>query len=84
MEVMGISKPVIHIPIKLIKVSLPFYGISKGIGSLLGKKVPSVTAEQLSLLQFDNVCDKDSVEKSFGFVPIKYGDALKLFIKERR
>ncbi|MCL4457970.1 MAG: complex I NDUFA9 subunit family protein [Nitrospirae bacterium] len=84
MEVMGISKPVIHIPIKLIKVSLPFYGISKGIGSLLGKKVPSVTSEQLSLLQFDNVCDKDSVERNFGFVPVKYRDALKLFIKERR
>ncbi len=84
MEVMGISKPVIHIPIKLIKVSLPFYGISKGIGSLLGKKVPSVTSEQLNLLQLDNICDKDSVEKSFGFAPVKYRDALKLFIKERQ
>ncbi|MBI5212724.1 MAG: complex I NDUFA9 subunit family protein [Nitrospirae bacterium] len=84
MEALGINKPIIHIPLKIIKLSLPFYGISKGIGSLLGKKVPSVTAEQLSLLQLDNICDKDSVEKSFGFVPVKYKDALKLFIKERR
>lgn len=84
MEALSISKPVIHIPIKFIKMSLPFYGISKGIGNFLGKKIPSVTAEQLSLLQLDNICDKESVEKSFGFVPMKYGEALKLFIKERR
>lgn len=82
MEAMGVHKPLVHIPIKLIKLSLPFSGISREIGSLLGKKIPMVTGEQLSLLQLDSICDRDSVERNFGFVPMIYREALKLFIKE--
>lgn len=80
MEAMKIHKPLVHIPVKLIKLSLPFSGISRGIGSLLGRKIPTVTGEQLSLLQLDNICDRDSVEKNFGFVPMIYREALKMFI----
>jgi len=82
MEAMGINKPLIHLPLKLIRLSLPFSGISRGIGSLFGRKIPMATSEQLSLLQFDNICDKDSVERNFGFIPMTYREALKLFIKE--
>ncbi|MBI3592265.1 MAG: complex I NDUFA9 subunit family protein, partial [Nitrospirae bacterium] len=57
MEAMGIHKPIIHVPVGMIKLSLPFSGISRGIGSLFGKKIPSVTSEQLSLLGLDNICD---------------------------
>ncbi len=80
MEAMRIHKPLVHIPVKLIKLSLPFSAISRKIGSLLGKKIPIVTGEQLSLLQADNICDMDSVERNFGFVPMTYREALKKFI----
>jgi NADH dehydrogenase len=83
MEAMQIHKPLVHMPIKLIKLiklSLPFAGISRQIGSLLGKKIPKVTGEQLGLLQLDNICDRDSVERNFGFVPMMYREALKKFI----
>ncbi len=81
MKAMGVNKPVMHIPLEIIKLSLPLSAISRGIGSLFGKKIPAVTHEQLELLQMDNICDKNSVEKAFGFVPMTYSEALKLFIK---
>ena len=81
MRAMGVEKPVVHIPLGIIRMSLPFSGISRGVGALLGKKIPSVTSEQLDLLQVDNICDKDSVQKNFGFVPMAYKDALALFVE---
>jgi len=80
MEAMQIHKPLVHIPVKLIKLSLPFSGISREIGRVLGKKIPTVTGEQLGLLQLDNICDRDSVQRDFGFVPMTYREALKKFI----
>ncbi len=80
MEAMGINKNIIHIPLGIIELSLPFSGISRKIGNLLGKKIPSVTSEQLRLLQLDNICAKDSVEKIFEFAPLTYREALKRFI----
>ncbi len=82
MEAMGINKPLIHLPIDMIKLSLPFSGILRKIGGLLGKKIPTVTGEQLSLLRLDNICDIKSIENSFGFKPLTYREALKLFVKE--
>ena len=83
MDAMGLSKKIAHIPIGLMKASLPLAGISRKIGALLGKNIPSVTAEQLELLQIDNICDIDSVEKRFGFKPIAYKEALTLFIRPK-
>lgn len=80
MDAMGINKPLIHIPLGIIELSLPFSGISRKIGNLLRKNIPSVTSEQLRLLQSDNICAKDSVEKFFGFNPLMYREALKKFI----
>jgi NADH dehydrogenase len=80
MEAMGANKPIIHLPLELIKLSLPFSGITKAIGNLAGKQIPSVTSEQLRLLQSDNICDRNSVERNFGFVPMTYREALKKFI----
>lgn len=82
MEAMRMGKPVMHIPMEVMKLSLPFSGISRSIGGLFGKRVPSVTREQLDLLQLDNICDEDAVEKNFGFTPLTYREALKLFIKK--
>ena len=48
----------------------------------LGKKIPSVTSEQLRLLETDNTCGVDAVERHFGFAPVSYKEALKLFVKK--
>lgn len=82
MEAMGSLKPVIHIPMEMVKLGLPLSKISRSVGSLFGKKVPSITGEQLRLLEIDNVCDTGSVEKNFGLVPLRYREALKLFVKK--
>lgn len=84
MEATGINKPLIHIPSGFIKLTLPFSGLSSSIAGLFGKKLPTVTTEQLDLLQSDNICDKQSVEKNFGFSPITYRDALRFFIKNNK
>jgi NADH dehydrogenase len=81
MEAMGSNKPVVHLPVNAIKLTLPFAGVAQGIGRLLGRKIPPVTAEQLALLQLDNICDKDSVKRDFDFTPMKFRDALRLFIQ---
>lgn len=80
MEAMEIHKPLVHLPLALVKLSLPLSGISRRAVSLLGKRIPTLTSEQLSLLQLDNICDTKSVENYFGFVPMAYREALKKFI----
>lgn len=81
MEVMGIKKIVIHMPMSLAKMGIPFIGLGNKIGKLIGKKIPTATSEQLMLLGRDNICDIDSVMRLFGFEPIKYKEALRMFIR---
>lgn len=81
MDAMGEKKAVVHVPLIMVKLGLPFVTVfNKSIGNLIGKKIPTATGEQLSLLQLDNICDKDSIEKNFGFAPITYKETLKLII----
>ncbi|HBR21261.1 MAG TPA: NAD-dependent dehydratase [Nitrospiraceae bacterium] len=73
-DVMKSKKTIIHMPMGLMK-----------FGALIAEKtIPflPVSSEQLRLLETDNICDMHSVEKNFGFNPIKYKDALKEFINE--
>jgi NADH dehydrogenase len=84
MDVMGVKKPLVHLPIVLAKAGIPFVGLAQSIGKFFGKEVPTVTAEQLSLLEQDNICAPDAVEKSFKFRPIPYKDALRKFILSSR
>lgn len=81
MEAMNVSKPMVHLPLGAIRLTLPFSGVTQWAGNLLGKKIPSVTKEQLGLLQLDNICDIKSVENNFGFGPMTFKEALKRFIK---
>lgn len=69
---MGREKPVLKVPMGLMKFAASFFGA-------LPVSFP-VTSEQLELLETDNICDMDVVEKNFGFRPVKYEDALKDFI----
>lgn len=73
-DVMKSKKTIIHMPMGLMK-----------FGALIAEKtIPflPVNSEQLRLLETDNICDMHSVEKNFGFKPVKYKDALKEFINE--
>lgn len=83
MEALDVRKPLMHVPLAMLKMSLPFSKITRSIGGLVGKNIPSVTGEQLELLRIDNICDRAAVKKYFGFSPLSYREALKLFVKER-
>ncbi|MBI5205954.1 MAG: complex I NDUFA9 subunit family protein [Nitrospirae bacterium] len=71
-DAMKVKKAIVHMPMGLMK-----------FGALLAEKTISllpVTSDQLRLLEADNICDVNSVEKSFGFKPMKYRKALEAFI----
>ena len=70
---MGRSKTVVSIPMGLMKLSAVF------LGTLLSS--PPVTVDQLRLLEQDNLCAPDTVEKHFGFRPKRFADALKEFVR---
>ena len=72
-EVMGRHKLRLSIPMGLMKFS----------ASVLEAALPSppVTVEQARLLELDNICDTDAVEKAFGFRPRRYQEALKEFVR---
>ena len=67
-KAMGSVKPMIHIPIMLVKFSAPILGLA--------------TYEQIRLLEADNITDPEAVKKGFGFEPMRFSDALKIFLKE--
>lgn len=69
---MGHSRPSFNIPMGLMKLGAAVF---ENIFSS-----PPVTSDQLRLLEQDNICDPDSVEKNFGFRPVRYEDALREFI----
>ncbi len=81
MEAAGTRKPVIHVPMALMKAGLPFMGFARGLAMIVGKKIPLVTADQLALLERDNICDLNAVEKAFGFKPVPYKEALKTSLR---
>jgi len=73
-KAMKIKKPVTHIPMSLMKLG----------ASIAEKTMPlfPVSSDQLRLLEADNICDINSVEKNFGFKPVEYKNALKRFIEK--
>jgi uncharacterized protein YbjT (DUF2867 family) len=70
----GREKLTFKIPMGLMRLSAVF------LGAVLSS--PPVTVDQLRLLEQDNVCALDAVEKNFGFSPMRFADALKEFIHE--
>ena len=71
-KAMGHDRPAFKIPMGLMR-----------LGASVFEKVlsaPPVTSDQLRLLEQDNICDPKSIEKAFGFIPVKYEEALKEFI----
>lgn len=81
MEVMGIKKKIVHMPMIFARAGVPFIGVARGIGRFLSKEIPSVTSEEVRFLGMDNICEPDSVEKLFGFKPITCREALLKFTR---
>lgn len=71
---MGVGKPLFHIPSGIAKL---------GIRVLEKTPFSPATSEQLRLLKEDNICEKDSVKRLFGFEPLRFERALGLFISRR-
>jgi len=69
---MGHIRPPVEVPMGLMKLGAAVFE------RLLPS--PPVTSDQLRLLEQDNICDLNAVEKHFGFRPVKYEDALREFI----
>lgn len=72
-ESIGRHKSAFTIPMGLMKLSAVF------LGTVLSS--PPVTVDQLRLLEQDNICDPDTIEKNFGFTPVRFKDALKEFVR---
>jgi uncharacterized protein YbjT (DUF2867 family) len=72
---LGIRRPVFRVPMGLMKLSAAV------LQSVLSS--PPVTSDQLRLLEMDNICDLDAVERHFGFVPMTYADAVKEFVGDK-
>lgn len=72
-ESIGRRKPAFTIPMGLMKLSAVFLGI------VLSS--PPVTVDQLRLLEQDNISDLYTIEKNFGFKPVRVKDALKEFVR---
>jgi len=68
----GYRKPTFSIPMGFMKLST----------SILERFLPSppVTSDQLRLLEQDNICAVDGVYRQFGFIPMKFADALQEFM----
>ncbi len=74
MEAMGVNKPVIHIPIWMLRTGLP---IGRLIKNITGLDIPLPTIDQLKLLKKDNITEQDMIKKEFGFEPRRYRDYIK-------
>ncbi|HDH01898.1 MAG TPA: NAD-dependent epimerase/dehydratase family protein [Nitrospirae bacterium] len=83
MKEMGINKPIVHIPPTITKAGLPFIQVFRRIGRTVGMKMPEVSAEQIDLLQIDNITDVDSVEHLFGFRPIEFEEAIRKTLRDQ-
>lgn len=77
MDSMGVKKKIVHVPVGLVKLGLPFAAVAAW---LLRLDLPLPTKEQLDLLGHDNICDPQMVQREFGFGPVRFPEALKLFI----
>ncbi len=83
MNALHVKKTIVHIPMGLTRLSLPFMGIIQSVASSLGRTIPGVTEELLALLDQDNICELDAIQKHFGFTPMRLSEALGEFLKNR-
>ena len=76
MQALGMDKPLLHLPMGLMRLSVPFLPLVRSAAAVLGREIPEVTSDLLGLLDRDNVCDPEAVERNFGFQPSRLADVL--------
>lgn len=72
MAQMGVRKPVVSVPLGLMRMALPFSGLARAMKI----KLPEVTGEQLALLSIDNITEPEACERHFGFKPRRFEEFL--------
>lgn len=77
MRVLGQPKRLMHIPPSLTKAGIPLTGIFSPVAKSVGLKLPSITSDQVDMLQIDNITGIDSLQKLFGFEPLQFEEAVK-------
>jgi NADH dehydrogenase len=71
-DAMGVKRPSLHLPLFFMK------SMARVLESVLPK--PPVTADQLIMLQEDNVCSLRDIHDAFGIAPVGFHEGLKKFI----
>jgi len=74
-DAMGVKRPALHMPLLFVR------SMARVLETLLPK--PPVTADQLIMLQEDNICSMRDIHESFGIEPIGFHDGLSKFIRAR-
>jgi NADH dehydrogenase len=73
---LGVSRPALHLPLFFIR------SMARVMEAVLPK--PTVTTDQLIMLQEDTVCSMKDIRDAFGIEPIPFQKGLSTFIKKRR
>jgi NADH dehydrogenase len=81
MDLLDKKKPLVHMPVPLVKAGIPFTAIFRPLARTVGINLPSFTSEQIGMLQSDNITDLNSVEKQFGFKPANFEEAIRKTLK---
>jgi uncharacterized protein YbjT (DUF2867 family) len=74
-DALGAYRPTMHIPLFLVR------NAARLLETVL--PVPPVTADQIVMLQEDNICSMRDIHDAFGIEPIKFREGLKKFIAPR-
>jgi uncharacterized protein YbjT (DUF2867 family) len=77
MEILGIKKKIMHVPVKLAKGGVRVFGLAKKIGL---KNLPPLSRDQLELLSEDNTTALDALKRDFGFEPVNIRKVLPEFL----
>jgi len=77
MEVLGLDKRVMHVPVRLARGGVRLMGLAKKAGL---KRLPPLSKDQLELLSEDNITALGAIEEDFGFKPVSVREALREFL----
>lgn len=73
---LGVSRPALHLPLLFMRT------LARAMETVLPK--PTVTTDQLIMLQEDTVCSMKDIRDAFGIEPIPFQKGLSTFIRKRQ
>lgn len=77
MEIMGVNKKLMHVPVSLVKTGVHCIRILKKAGI---RHLPPLTRDQLELLNENNITDIDVIRREFSFEPLGVKETLRKFL----